>query len=171
MSKSVPQKDVSKIDLKALEKVLFQNSECPQCPLIEKFKTKTECSNCPYYPSSRKGLNKSVKGKRPCVAISAKVFKPMGITTYNPKNNTVLGKSHLYMYHYYPSLKWQPPPLPEVDRFGKPVKPTAVFELAHLDGNEHNDRKNNLFWMLKNEHKCTEKNKSVRKKKEKVDGN
>lgn len=165
MSKSVPQKDISKINLKDLKKVLFQYAECPQCEIIEKFKTKTACPNCPYYPSSRKGLTKSVKGKRPCVAISANVFKAIGITTYNSKNNTVLGKSHLYMYYYYPSLKWQPPPLPAFDRFGQPVKSTAVFELAHLDGNEHNDRKNNLFWMLKNEHKCTEKNVPKRKKK------
>jgi len=159
MPKSVPQKDPSKINRRKLKKCLTKYEECTYCNLVEKFRTDTRCLDCPYYPSSSKGQDVSNKGVRPCVAIYAEVFKPMGITTYNSKNNTALGKSHLYMYYYYPSLNWQPPPIPDFDRFGKPVnKETAVFELAHLDGDEHNDRKKNLFWFLRNEHKTLEPN-------------
>ena len=76
-------------------------------------------------------------------------FKPYGI-----ENPYALGKDKIFYFLYYPELKFETPPIPTMDRFGKLLIDVKKLEwqLHHLDGNHWNDNIWNLFLVLNTEH-------------------
>lgn len=116
--------------------------------------------DCPWVKTSSRGNGTM------CTAPSARIFKDCGFDILQKNSTYKIGKSHFLFFIYHPDMGWQPPQeMPERNRFGKIVDPeTDCWELCHLNGKHWDDRKRNLEWKLKTEHKVTEPN--TRSKKE-----
>lgn len=109
--------------------------------------------DCPFVVTSKKGPNAQ------CVAPSSKVFRKYGLRTINDKSTYLYGKSHFFFYLYHPDMNWQPPEMPDINRYGKVVdKEKDIWTLSHVNGNHYDDSKMNHQWLLKSEHAIVEPN-------------
>ena len=96
-------------------------------------------------------------------APSARVFNKYGFKLINDKSTYKIGKCHFIFFLFHVDMNWQPPQeFPERNRFGKIVLPNDVYELCHINGIFWDDKKDNLRWDLRSEHKVLEPN--VRRK-------
>ncbi len=133
---------MSEIDRRGILKIL--KWQCLICNYYEEVGKGTVCEDCPFCKNSA-----VKKGEPSRVGLRQKVFIPLGLTKKQCQN---WGKSQLFMYLYYPELNWQPPPLPEYDNYGFRVKSTSKQTIHHIDGNHHNDLKDNSTWKLLSDH-------------------
>jgi hypothetical protein len=84
------------------------------------------------------------------VGLKHSVFRPLGLTAKQCQN---WGPHQLFMYLYYPTLNWQPPPLPEYDNYGNPVNQETARQTIHHINNDHNDnRRDNITWHIDSDH-------------------
>ena len=142
------------------------------------------CFNCPIHQMIEKGIREPGRGKYYCKIVekdcvwrthskrgnglmnfapSAKVFNKYGFKLINDKSTYKIGKCHFLFFLFHPDMNWEPPQeRPERNRFGKIIQPTDCWELCHIDGVFWNDRKKNLQWGWRSEHKALEPN--VRRK-------
>ena len=141
---------------------------------------KVPCLNCPIHLMIEKGIRGPGKGDYYCEIIeedcvwrthskrangymnfapSAKVFNRYGFDLINKKSTYKIGKCHFLFFLYHPDLNWEPPEeRPRKNRFGKLIQPDDRWELCHNDGIFWNDRKRNLEWRWRSEHKVLEPN-------------
>ena len=109
--------------------------------------------DCPWVTHSKKA-NGTMS-----VAPSAKVFKKYGFKLVNDKSTYKIGKCHFLFFLYHPDMNWEPPKEnTERTRFGKIIKATDIWEMCHINGICWDDRKRNLQWGRKTEHKVLEPN-------------
>ena len=129
------------------------NKDC-YCKIIKK--------DCPWIKTSVRNKNTGEM----CTAPSSRIFRKYGFDFLKKNSTYVIGKSHFLFFFYHPDMNCQPPlEMPKRNRFGKIVDPNGdVWEMCHLNGDHWDDRKKNLEWKLRTEHKVTEPNK--RRKKE-----
>lgn len=138
------------------------------------------CLNCPIHKKIEEGIRGPGRGdyyckiiKRDCpwrthskrtngimnFAPSAAVFGKYGFKLINDKSTYKIGKCHFLFFMFHPDMNWQPPQeRPDRNRFGKIIKPTDIWELCHINGIFWDDRKENLRWDLRSEHKVLEPN-------------
>jgi len=88
-------------------------------------------------------------GKPSRVGLKASVFKPLGLTDQQISN---WGPHQLFMYLFYPTLNWQPPPIQEYDNYGFIVSEKARQSIDHKNGIHWDNRKNNITWNLVSDH-------------------
>jgi hypothetical protein len=143
------------IDWNGVKKVL--KAECMICNWYERVGMKNVCSDCPFcYNSAPK------KGQPSRIGLSAKVFKPLGLTNKQISN---WGRHHLFMYLFHEELNCQPPDLPDKDRYGNIVdKQKDKYSINHGNGLHYDNREGNLGWTLPKEHIILDKANLSRKK-------
>ena len=130
--------------------------ECMMCNFYEELGKGTMCQDCPFCKNS---VGESGTVSR--VGLKQSVFMPLGLTKKQCEN---WGKHQLFMYLYYPELNWQPPPIPEYDNYGHIVKARTRWTIHHINGNHHDNTKDNLTWRLSSDPTRDEQQNFKRKK-------
>jgi len=134
---------VSEINREGILEIL--KWECMVCNYYEELGKGTVCDDCPFCKNSA-----PKRGEPSRVGLKKSVFLPLGLTNKQCEN---WGRHHLFMYLYYPELNWKPPPIPEYDSYGFRVnREKARQTIHHLNGNNNDNRKENITWKLVSDH-------------------
>lgn len=113
---------------------------CSNCNLHYMRSTKQRCEKCPFVFNSSyiNGASRVAPGSR--------------FREFNIPNVEKLGKHHIFYFLYHSELKFEFPPIPEINMFGVESTETTTWIIHHINGRSWDDSVWNLLLALNNEH-------------------